>query len=119
MGSFGKRVLPLAVALTTVFSGTGAFASVVQFKPFLPDSMANRLRLDLRTKRKSKMTEAQFNKVVKDTTDSYTALAKEHGAKLVVSADWTDDTVNAYADEDGKNWNVHFFVGLARQPTMT
>jgi hypothetical protein len=106
----------LALLLATLLS-SNAFAGIKKFAPFMPEN--NRHLLKKPPTPKGGITEQEFNDAVKSTTDHYTALAAAHGATLVVAADWKDDTVNAYADQDGANWNVHFMGGLARQPMVT
>jgi hypothetical protein len=64
--------------------------------------------------------EAEFNKVISDIEAIYKPIFKEkYKANLVVIKKWEDGTVNAYANQSGKNWNVHMFGGLARHAATT
>lgn len=66
------------------------------------------------------MSEAEFNKAIDDIEDIYKPIFKdEYGAKLKVFRKWEDATVNAYAKQSGKTWEVHMFGGLARHSTIT
>lgn len=76
-------------------------------------------RLHLEHVGSNNMNEAQFNDIVDHITKVYAPIAKQHGAELVATKDWSDNTINAYAEQRGKTWEVHFFGGLARQPEIT
>lgn len=66
------------------------------------------------------MTEAVFNQAIDDIEKIYIPIfKKEHGSTLKVERKWEDGTVNAYAQQKGKNWNVHMFGGLARHSVVT
>lgn len=41
------------------------------------------------------------------------------GAKLIIERNWDDGTVNAYAYQEGTNWHIAMFGGLARHETIT
>lgn len=65
------------------------------------------------------VTEQDFNDVLYAAEEIYGPIVAQFGATLNVNGDWRSKTVNAYADQDGDNWNVSFFGGLARHPNMT
>ena len=65
------------------------------------------------------ITEQQFNTIVNSIVAIWQPIAKAHGAVLTADANWKDSTVNAYAEEKGNSWMVHFFGGLARRPEIT
>ncbi len=65
------------------------------------------------------ITEAQFNKVIDDVIVYMEPLVKARGANLTVVKKWEDGTVNAYAEQSGKEWKVSMFGGLARHETIT
>lgn len=60
------------------------------------------------------MDEAMFNKVIDRAIEHYEPIFSERGATLKVYRKWEDGTVNAYAKQIGKTWEVHMFGGLAR-----
>lgn len=63
--------------------------------------------------------ELEFKLVIDSVTSHYQDVVAAHGAKLVVKADWADSTVNAFATQEGTDWTVNFFGGLARRPEVT
>ncbi|ASD66063.1 hypothetical protein [Pseudoalteromonas piscicida] len=65
------------------------------------------------------ITEAVFNRIINSVSVHYEPLINSHGANLVWRRNWNDDTVNAYALQQGSNWIVSMFGGLARAPEIT
>ena len=65
------------------------------------------------------MTEDQFNAIIDSVTKYYEPIVQNLGGTLVVERNWDDSTVNAYAERNDGNWNVHMFGGLARRPEIT
>ncbi len=65
------------------------------------------------------ITEAQFNKVMDRIELLYVPIVKAAGGDLKVVRNWTDETVNAYADQNGTTWEIQMFGGLARHPVIT
>lgn len=64
------------------------------------------------------ITKAQFDGVIDRVEAMYAPTVANMGGNLRVIRNWTDGTVNAYADRDGA-WNVSMFGGLARHQTIT
>jgi hypothetical protein len=68
----------------------------------------------------SGVTEQGFLQAIKEFEDIYTPIFKDdYGATLKIIGDWEDGTVNAYARQVGKSWQVNMFGGLARHPEAT
>ena len=65
------------------------------------------------------MTQEKFNAIISRVEDVYKPIVTAMGKNYSVERNWDDETVNAYADQDGNNWNVHMFGGLARSPEVT
>jgi hypothetical protein len=65
------------------------------------------------------ISEVTFNKVIDAAIEIYTPIFKAKGANFVVARLWTDGTVNAYAEQNGNEWKVSMFGGLARHPETT
>lgn len=65
------------------------------------------------------VTEDDFNDVLEAIKIIYEPIFLNHGATLNVNGSWNDPTVNAFADQNGTNWNVSFFGGLAQHPFMS
>ncbi len=80
----------------------------------------NKLHLqDRKFRMDSNVTEEQFNKITDFIINMWIPIAQKHGATLKVDKRWNDSTVNAYASQSGKTWNVAMFGGLARRPEVT
>lgn len=85
-------------------------------KGFVPD---NNLKISAFTKRTGGITEQQFNAIIDKYESIYAPIIKTFGGDLTVVRNWTDPTVNAYAQQSGKDWKVSMFGGLARHETIT
>ena len=83
---------------------------------FVPE---NNLKISAHAKRRGGISEAQFNKVIDKYEALYTSIVKSYGGDLKIERNWTDGTVNAYAQQLGKTWKVSMFGGLARHETIT
>ncbi len=83
---------------------------------FVPE---NNLKISVNAKRLAGLSEAQFNAVIDKVETLYAPIVKEHGGNLTVVRNWTDETVNAYAQQIGSTWKVSMFGGLARHDTIT
>jgi hypothetical protein len=66
----------------------------------------------------SNMTETDFHAVIDQVLDYYRSIVEGHGASLVANKLWTDPTVNASAVQEGSNWIVNMYGGLARRPEV-
>lgn len=65
------------------------------------------------------ITEEQFNKVMDRIELLYTPIIAKAGGTLNVVRNWEDGTVNAYATQNGTDWQIQMFGGLARHPVIT
>lgn len=83
---------------------------------FLPEN-----NLKISEKSRTGITEEQFHSVIDKVEGIYAPIvASEPSAPtLKVVRNWTDGTVNAYAQQIGKEWRVSMFGGLARHETIT
>lgn len=86
-----------------------AFADLPQNNLWKQDSLAL----------SSNFTEKEFNEAIKELQVLYAPIVAKFGATLSIKGDWKDPTVNAYASQNGKIWNVKMFGGLARRPETT
>ena len=83
---------------------------------FVPE---NNLKISVHQKRAGGISEAQFNSIIDKYEAIYTPIVKGYGGNLMIERNWTDGTVNAYAQQLGKTWRVSMFGGLARHETIT
>lgn len=65
------------------------------------------------------ITETQFNNVIDRFERLYRDEFSQKGGRLKVQRNWSDSTVNAYANRSGSDWVVNMFGGLARHPAVT
>lgn len=65
------------------------------------------------------VTEAKFRAIVSDMQKLYAPIVAAHGGVLTINPNWADSTVNAYATQNGSDWHVEMFGGLARRPEIT
>lgn len=65
------------------------------------------------------MTEAKFNEIIESVRIKLAPIVESHGANLVMEPDWEASEVNAYASQEGNNWIIHLFGGLARRSEIT
>lgn len=103
-------VLGLSVAVT------GFTCSEDGKDGFVPE---NDLYIPSNIKSINGITEEEFNKAIDEVEEIYAPIIANMGAKLVIQRKWSDGTVNAYAQQSGKTWNVAMFGGLARHSTIT
>jgi hypothetical protein len=121
-GFFKVAALGLMVAL-----GLSGFASQNVrdiCSGFVPE---NTMKIPVGTKHQFRMkdaaqgglTEAQFNSVIDRLERLYQPVVAKLGGTLHVNRLWTDATVNANAQQQGSNWIVNMYGGLARHPAIT
>lgn len=65
------------------------------------------------------LSEAQFNAVIDRAEKLYGPVVAQAGGTLKVNRKWTDDTVNASAQQMGRTWILNMYGGLARHPATT
>ena len=110
------KLLPgLSFSTLLVIAGLTALSGVAK-ATILPEN--NLFVFDDKAKI-ANITEEQFNTIIKEVIDFYIPLAKMHGATLTSNNNWTDSTVNAYAQQSGTTWTVSMFGGLARRDEVT
>ena len=110
-----KVALPLA-ALVLVSMIAAAPAAPKHRESFLPP---NNLKHRIGAKDSGGITEAQFNQVMDQMQAVYGPIVAAHGATLQINRLWTDDTVNASAQQEGTTWILNMYGGLARDKSVT
>lgn len=83
---------------------------------FVPE---NNLYISANDKSANTITETEFNSVIDSVEKIYAPIVATYGGTLNVVRNWTDGTVNAYAEQVGTEWKVSMFGGLARHKTIT
>ena len=110
-----KGILVALMATTLTFSqafscdehGRGGFA---------PE---NNLQIAVGDKAANNMTKELFLDAISRVSTVYAPIVAEKGGKLIMNNRWDDNTVNASAQQSGKNWQVNMYGGLARHPLVT
>lgn len=106
-----KQIKTLALSAVLV-SATPAFACDVHGKTgIMPE---NDMWIGADVKSNNGMTEELFNEIIDRANDHYSPIVAEKRKTLKFHRKWEDGTVNAYANQSGRTWNVHMFGGLAR-----
>lgn len=106
-----RRFIPLVFAVLAASSTANAFESQ---RSFMPPNDLDLEELD------GGMTEAQFNAVLDRVNAIYAPIITSFGATLTINRRWTDNTVNASAEQPTPtNWRLNMYGGLARRPEVT
>jgi hypothetical protein len=79
----------------------------------------NKLHLQPTPLEKSNVSKAEFNRIIDAAEKIYEPIVRSHRAKLKFNRLWSDETVNASANQDGSVWEVNMYGGLARRPEIT
>jgi hypothetical protein len=103
----------LALSLTSA----SVFACTMDGKEGIVEE--NNLRIPVSQKSINGITEEQFNAVIDEVVAVMSPIVKSHGGDLQAVKLWEDETVNAYAEQEGTTWKVSMFGGLARHETIT
>jgi len=110
-------VLALCVLFVACGSAKGSGKNYhVSFMPdnqlFLEDDSANEVNAN-------GIDEAYFNAIIEKAQAIYAPIVAQHGGNLTIEGDWSNSTVNAYANRSGNNWTVAMFGGMARRNEIT
>jgi hypothetical protein len=111
MKTFKHGLLALTLASAQVFACT-----MDGKEGIVPE---NNLRIPVSVKSINGITSEEFDKVIDEVSTVMSPIVASHGGKLTVVKLWDDETVNAYAEQEGDVWKVSMFGGLARHETIT
>jgi hypothetical protein len=87
------------------------------YKSFLPENDYH--LIDPNPRGYGGITEQEFHAVLDRVERIYRPIIASFGANLKVERNWKSNTVNAYAQQTGKNWIISFYGGLARHEEVT
>lgn len=110
------KKIAATITVATLMTNAGFTCTIDGNEGLLPE---NDLNISVHNKSNLLMNEEIFHQVIDKVTDYYAPIFEQEGAKLVVSKDWEDGTVNAYAQRTGDAWKISMFGGLARHQTIT
>ncbi|NOT78581.1 MAG: hypothetical protein HOP07_06210 [Bacteriovoracaceae bacterium] len=110
-----KGILVAMMATTLTFSQ--AFSCDMHGKGgFAPE---NNLQIAVGDKAANNMTKELFLDAITRVSSAYEPIVAQKDGKLIMNNRWDDNTVNASAQQSGKNWQVNMYGGLARHPLVT
>jgi hypothetical protein len=111
------KSLKSGLALATLLFTQPIFACTIDGQEgFLPK---NDMYISVNDKAAAGINESQFNAVIDKIETLYSSIVSQHGGELQIERNWTNGTVNAYAEQVGSTWKVAMFGGLARHRTIT
>ena len=110
-------MLKKALILLSILTVPAAFACDMHGNTgFMPE---NDMQISVNDKMANDMTEEKFNSIIDKVEAIYKKVVKSKKAKLKVKRKWTNNTVNASAQQIWKTWIVNMYGGLARHPDVT
>lgn len=111
------KILKQGLLLASVIAAVPTIACTPDGKEgFVPE---HNLKISVYEKRNGGISEEQFHSVIDKIEAIYSPIVSQMGGNLQVARNWTDGTVNAYAQRIGSTWKVSMFGGLARHETIT
>jgi hypothetical protein len=113
-----KGILLAALVAVTAFSMKSAIACDQHgITGILPE---NNMRISVFQKfGVSGIDEKGFNAIIDRVSQFYAPIIQQKGGILKVNRLWTNDTVNASANRNGKYWELNMYGGLARHEAIT
>lgn len=109
-----KAALPLAAA--ALMSLIAASPRPVHRDSFLPP---NDLKIPISALGNKGISRAEYDAVMDRIQALYEPIVAARGGHLVINRLWDDETVNASAQQDGDQWIINMYGGLARHPAIT
>jgi hypothetical protein len=64
------------------------------------------------------ITENEFNSILTEIENIYTPIFKRFGATFNLEREWSNSTVNAWANQSGNIWTIHMYGGMARRSEL-
>ncbi|HEX4047173.1 MAG TPA: hypothetical protein VH309_05040, partial [Elusimicrobiota bacterium] len=111
-----KKIASPLAALGLLSLVAAAPAPASNRTSFLPP---NNLNHRIGAKDSGGITEAQYDAVMDRIESIYTPIVAAHGGRLDLKRLWTDDTVNSSAEQQGTDWIINAYGGLARDKAIT
>lgn len=105
--------------MSQVKTWLGALALVTSANAYATILPPNNLHLQDHPAFTSNITEQEFNDIINKIVEIYKPVVASHGANLVSKNLWTNGTVNASAQQIGKDWIINMYGGLARRQETT
>jgi len=109
-----KVALPLAAA--GLLSLIAASPRPAYRESFLPP---NNLKIPISAMGNKGISRAEYDAVMDRVQALYGPIIEARGAHLTINRLWDDETVNASAQQNGGEWIINMYGGLARHPAIT
>ncbi len=112
------RKLGLLTVLAALIAGTYGFGNrtVQVCEGFLPE---NDMEIAIGSLEDKGITPEQFNEVLDVIKKLYDPVLAAKGKTLQINRLWSNNTVNASAQQRGSTWIINMYGGLARHGTIT
>jgi hypothetical protein len=111
-----KIILSAVLVAAGVLSPTPRAGPIVLEESFLPP---NDLSIPAGALEAKGITEPQFNQVLDQIQALYGPIIAARGGKLAINRLWSDATVNASAERNGRQYVINMYGGLARHEAIT
>jgi len=110
------------LSLVLAFATTGISSSQKVCAGFLPENdmkipVGDHSHIGMRGN--GGVTEGQYNAIMDRIQSLYGPVVQQKGGTLVINRLWSDSTVNSSAEEQGNQWIINMFGGIARHPDVT
>ena len=102
--------------LVSAVIGALSVVPVTNMCVFLPQ---NNMKIAVGSLEDKGITRKQFDAVMDQAEALYAPVIAARGGHLVLKRLWDDNTVNASAQQNGKEWVLNMYGGLARHATIT
>ena len=109
------KALAAAAFMAVSFAAQG-HGEVLKSPGFLPE---NKMSIPVGDVNAQGIKQDIFNRVLDRIQKIYGPIVASKGGKLVIDRNWEDGTVNAYAMQNGNEWHIAMFGGLARHDAIT
>lgn len=111
-----KRLVSSVVVLWSLLAMPGRPAHRILCEGFLPE---NDMRIPVDYVGAKGIDETMFNSVLDRVEEVYRPIISQQGGNLVVNRLWKNPKVNASAEQNGRNWIITMYGGLARHKDIT
>jgi hypothetical protein len=113
------KFIVLALCILFVSCGSGKGSGKNSHVSFMPDNQLFLLDDTTKEVNANGIDETFFNDIIEKAQAIYGPIVAQHGGVLNITGNWSDSTVNAYANRNGDTWEVAMFGGMARRNEIT
>lgn len=99
--------------------GLGLLISGMSASAFATTMPLNHLHLQDDVRVLNQISHRDFHNIIGEIAAAFSPIVRHHGGELKVNYFWTDPTVNASAQQDGRYWILNMYGGLARRKEIT